>query len=79
MTTRERAQSAFSSLPAKQREVLVLVAKGLNINEIGERLYRSPHTIKTYKEKAYRALGINKSTQAAVICALAGAVTEWEG
>lgn len=72
------AQKALSTLTAKQLQVLVLSAKGMTVDEVAAAVCKSPFTIKTHMNAAYKRLGISKATQAAVICALAGAVTDWK-
>jgi two-component system, NarL family, nitrate/nitrite response regulator NarL len=44
-------------LPAREHEVLVLMAEGLSYPEIGRRLHLAPSTVKTYAARTYERLG----------------------
>lgn len=77
MTTYQSASSAFDSLGEREQQVLVMIAKGMTMQQIAKQICRSPDTVNVYRDRAYKALGINKAAQAGVICALAGAVTDW--
>jgi DNA-binding NarL/FixJ family response regulator len=52
----ERAR--FEKLTDRERDVLVLVARGYTAPEIGERLSISPKTVDTYKQRVNEKLGI---------------------
>lgn len=52
----ERAR--FEKLTERERSVLKLVAQGYTAPEIGERLYLSPKTVDTYKQRIKEKLGI---------------------
>ncbi len=52
----ERHQHA--SLSERERDVLVLVAGGYSASEIGERLFISPKTVETYKQRITEKLGL---------------------
>jgi RNA polymerase sigma factor (sigma-70 family) len=60
--------SAFSSLTARQREIVILVANALSNKEIARRLGLSEGTVKVHLHSIYRQLGIRNRT------ALAGLV-----
>jgi DNA-binding NarL/FixJ family response regulator len=53
-TERER----FGKLTQRERDVLQLVAKGYSAPEIGERLFISPKTVDTYKQRIQEKLGL---------------------
>lgn len=53
-TERER----FDKLTARERDVLQLVAQGYSAPEIGERLFISPKTVDTYKQRIQEKLGL---------------------
>lgn len=76
--TRRSLGMTIDSLTPQQREVAVLIANGFKQGEISELLSRSVHTVRTHRYNIYRALGINRAAQLAVICASAGLVTDWE-
>ena len=52
----ERAR--FEHLTERERNVLVLVARGYSAPEIGERLSISPKTVDTYKQRVNEKLGV---------------------
>ena len=52
----EREQ--FDKLTQRERDVLRLVAQGYSAPEIGERLYISPKTVDTYKQRIQEKLGL---------------------
>ena len=52
----ERAR--FEKLTERERDVLVLVARGYTAPEIGERLSISPKTVDTYKQRVNEKLGV---------------------
>jgi DNA-binding NarL/FixJ family response regulator len=52
--TRER----FEKLTQREQDVLRLVAQGFSAPEIGERLYISPKTVDTYKQRINEKLGL---------------------
>jgi DNA-binding NarL/FixJ family response regulator len=52
----ERAR--FEKLTERERDVLVLVARGYSAPEIGERLSISPKTVDTYKQRVNEKLGV---------------------
>jgi len=52
-------------LSRREREILELVAAGLGNDLIAERLYISPHTIKTHLYNIFRKIGVKNRLQAA--------------
>ena len=61
----EDAKSALKELSARELEILTLIAKGLNNNEISEQLFISPLTVKTHRANIIRKLDL-KNTAAIV-------------
>ncbi len=53
-----------AGLSPREAEVLALIAHGLTNNEIAERAYVSPNTVKSYIRSAYRRIGVERRTQA---------------
>lgn len=52
-------RSALPDLSARQREVLVGIARGRSYRQIAEELGVSPHTVKTHAERLYERLGVH--------------------
>ena len=59
-------------LSAREREVLALLAVGLTNRAIGEELYLSTDTVKTYVRRVYAKLGVRNRAQAATRAAALG-------
>ena len=51
-------------LSPREAEVLALIANGLSNQDIAERAFVSPNTIKSYIRSAYRKIGVESRTQA---------------
>ena len=68
---RELPDVALGSPPLtnREKEVLQLVAAGRTNNEISEKLFISPHTVKSHVIHIFNKLGVNDRTQAAVLAA----------
>jgi two-component system, NarL family, response regulator NreC len=49
----------FEKLTQREQDVLRLVAQGFSAPEIGERLYISPKTVDTYKQRIHEKLGLS--------------------
>jgi len=61
LTKKDPAQSErdrFDKLTQRERDVLRLVAQGYSAPEIGERLFISPKTVDTYKQRIQEKLGL---------------------
>ena len=52
----------YERLTARERDVLRLVAEGYSAPEIGERLFISPKTVDTYKQRVNEKLGMSHRT-----------------
>jgi DNA-binding NarL/FixJ family response regulator len=83
LVSRFLSQPVPSALPAalelggltdREREVLALVAHGLSNDEIAERLYLSPLTVKTHINRAMTKLGVRDRAQLVVIAYQSGLV-----
>jgi DNA-binding NarL/FixJ family response regulator len=83
LVSRFLSQPVPSALPAalelggltdREREVLALVAYGLSNDEIAERLYLSPLTVKTHINRAMGKLGVRDRAQLVVIAYQSGLV-----
>jgi DNA-binding NarL/FixJ family response regulator len=61
---RERVQA----LSERERDVLVLVAGGYSASEIGERLFISPKTVETYKQRISEKIGLTHRADYVQLC-----------
>ena len=62
----ERQQ--YESLSERERNVLGLVAGGYSASEIGERLFISPKTVETYKQRISEKLGLAHRSDYVQLC-----------
>ena len=51
-------------LSSREAEVLALITQGLSNQQIAERVFLSPNTLKTYIRHAYRKIGVDSRVQA---------------
>jgi DNA-binding NarL/FixJ family response regulator len=69
----------LDELTPREREVVLLVAKGLSNVEVGEQLFLSEATIKTHLTSILRKLGLRDRTQLVVLAYERGLVTPGDG
>jgi DNA-binding NarL/FixJ family response regulator len=65
-------QAAFPELTAREREVLHLIAQGLNNKEIADRLFLSPKTVRNHITNTFDKLQVVDRAQAIVKARTAG-------
>jgi DNA-binding CsgD family transcriptional regulator len=65
-------------LTEREREVMTLVASGLQSGDIAERLFLSPETVKSHVHNALAKLGAHTRAHAVAIALMTGQIT-WEG
>lgn len=53
----------LEQLSAREREVLALTARGLTNREIGDRLFISPKTVDTYRQRLMEKLGLERRSE----------------
>lgn len=68
------ARALCDTLSPRQREVLVLTAKGFAAKEIGSMVGLARKTVDAYRSDAFNKLGVGSSLLASVIAAKAGLV-----
>lgn len=57
----------YINLSKREEEILVMIAKGLNRNEIADIMSLSPHTIARYIRDVYQKLDVNSRAEAAIM------------
>ena len=68
------ARALCDTLSPRQREVLILTAKGYSAKELGQLVGLAQKTVDAYRCDAFNKLGVCSSLLAAVIAAKAGLV-----
>ena len=66
--------AGFEGLSPRERDVLRLVAKGMNNREIGQQLHLSAGTVKNHVSSILRSLGTTDRTEAAVVATRHGLI-----
>lgn len=69
-------RTRFDRLTDRERNVLVLVARGYSAPEIGERLSISPKTVDTYKQRVNEKLGVTHRAEYVRIAMRLGLLAE---
>jgi two-component system, NarL family, response regulator NreC len=69
-------RTRFDRLTERERNVLVLVARGYSAPEIGERLSISPKTVDTYKQRVNEKLGVSHRAEYVRIAMRLGLLAE---
>jgi DNA-binding CsgD family transcriptional regulator len=71
-------QPERSRLTPREREVMTLVADGLNSGDVAERLYLSTETVKSHVHNAMRKLDAHTRAHAVAISLVTGEIS-WDG
>ncbi|WP_433521238.1 response regulator [Nocardia pseudovaccinii] len=72
--SRISAAESLEVLTTREREVLAMVAQGLSNEEIAEKMYVSPLTVRTHVQRAMSKLGVQNRAQLVVIAFQSGLV-----
>lgn len=79
ITRKDPAQAErerFARLTERERDVLRLVAQGYSAPEIGGRLFISPKTVDTYKQRIHEKMGLSHRAEYVQIALKLGLLTE---
>lgn len=63
---KEQNEFNFSGLSSREKEVLLLVAEGLQNKDIAKKLYLSEKTVKNHVSNIFKKLNVNDRTKAAL-------------
>jgi DNA-binding NarL/FixJ family response regulator len=66
----------FDKLTDRERDVLRLVAQGFSAPEIGERLFISPKTVDTYKQRIHEKMGLSHRAEYVQLAVRLGLLTQ---
>ena len=66
----------FEKLTDRERDVLKLVAQGFSAPEIGEKLFISPKTVDTYKQRIQEKLGLSHRSDYVLLALKLGLLTQ---
>jgi two-component system, NarL family, response regulator NreC len=66
----------FEKLTERERDVLRLVAQGFSAPEIGERLFISPKTVDTYKQRIHEKMGLSHRAEYVQLAFRLGLLTQ---
>jgi DNA-binding NarL/FixJ family response regulator len=69
-----RPAAELEAITQREREVMILVADGLNNDEIAKKLYMSPATVRTHVSRAMTKLGVRDRAQLVVLAYETGLV-----
>lgn len=72
--SRISAAESLEVLTAREREVVAMVAEGLSNEEIAEKMYVSPLTIRTHVQRAMSKVGVQNRAQLVVMAFQSGLV-----
>ncbi len=73
-----RDASELDDLTEREREVLVLVARGMTNGDIAAHLFLSEGTVKTHVKRIFAKLGLHDRTQAVILAYEVGLVRPGE-
>lgn len=59
-------QDAKNNLTPRELEILALIARGTNNNDIAEKLFISPYTVKVHVQNIYRKIGVPNRVKAVI-------------
>jgi DNA-binding NarL/FixJ family response regulator len=74
------ADGAYGSLTPREQEILRVLAEGLSVKEIADKLFISPKTVENHRSNIMKKLGLHSSIELARYAARLGLidVDEWK-
>ncbi len=68
------ADAAHGSLTPREQEILRVLAEGLSVKEIADKLFISPKTVENHRTNIMKKLGLNSSIELARYAARIGLI-----
>jgi len=68
------ADDAYGSLTPREQEILLVLAEGLSVKEIADRLFISPKTVENHRNNIMKKLGLRSSIELARYAAKIGLI-----
>ena len=72
--TEENAAQALAQLTDREREILQAIAEGRRTEEIGQRLFISPHTVHSHVRSIFMKLGVRSKLDAVLLALRRGII-----
>jgi DNA-binding NarL/FixJ family response regulator len=69
-------ESSHCPLTGREREVLTLIAQGMNVSDVASLLSISIHTVRGYVKDIYRKLGISSRAEASLRASKMGLISD---
>jgi DNA-binding NarL/FixJ family response regulator len=76
LSTVDGEASPLESLSSRELEVALMLARGLAVNEVANRLHLSAKTVSTYKQRLFEKLGVQHTIALAHLLAVHGLLNE---
>lgn len=76
LSTVDGEASPLESLSSRELEVALMLARGLAVNEVANRLHLSAKTVSTYKQRLFEKLGVQHTIALAHLLAVHGLLDE---
>jgi DNA-binding CsgD family transcriptional regulator len=70
----ENAAHALGQLTEREREILQAIAEGRRTEEIGQRLFISPHTVHSHMRSIFMKLGVRSKLDAVLLALRRGII-----
>ena len=74
----DKEQSPFESLSERELQVMLMITKGVKVQEIAEQLHLSPKTVNSYRYRIFEKLGIKNDVELTLLAIRHGLISESE-